>query len=218
MPEGKSTAHWKKWIIAGLALLAALGGVSYFVYSLLDAGKLPPLALLAVAAMISIGLPMLRSNLFPSRRDWETEFAFHEQRLESEITQSIDQGLGPEALNRIFTAPGQFRDAANHAIEQMLAQEEVDQTPGLHFALLVALGRFYSKSGQPESALPALQAALSIKPRHFIARMHLAGNCEWIGAVEEARQHYEFLLQDPRDLSAAMKRLVAAKIKAMGDN
>ena len=217
MPERTPTTHWKKWIVAGLVLLGALGGTSYFVYSLLDTGKLPPLALLAVAAVISIVFPMLRSNLFPSRRDCETEFGFHEQRLESEITHIIEEGLGPEALNRIFAGPGQFREAANHAIEQMLAREEMAQTPDLHFALLVALGRFYAKSGQPESALPTLQAALAIKPQHFIARMHLAGNYEWIGAAEDARQHYEILLKDPRDLSLAMKKLVAAKIKAIGD-
>jgi len=214
MPEATPTAHWKKWVIVGLVLLAALVGASYWVYSLLGAGKLHPLALLAVAAVISIGIPMIRSNFFPSRRDCEAELAFHEQRLESEIVQIIDEALGREAVNSIFTAPGQYHEAANRVIHQMLAGETVRQTPELHFALQVALGRFYEKSGQPESALPAFQSALDIKPRHFIARLHLAGNYEWIDAAEDARQQYEFLLEDPRDLSAAMKKLVTAKIKA----
>ena len=215
MPEKHTSPSWKKWVVAGIVLLAALAGASYFVYGMLGTGKLSPLALLAVAAVISIGFPMLRSNFFPSPRDCETEFTFHEKRLESEIMQTIEEALGREALNAIFTAPGQFREAANRAIDQMLAKEKAGQAPDLHFALLVALGRFFEKADQPESALPAFQNALAIKPRHVIARMHLAGNYEWLGATEDARQHYEILLENPRDLSAAMKKLVAAKIKAM---
>lgn len=215
MPEADPTAHWKKWILAVLVLLAVLAGASTVVYGLLGAGTIPPLALLALAALISIGFPMLRSHFFPSRRDWETEFAFHEQRLASEVAQTIGESLGQEALNQILAAPDQYREAAHQAIEALLAQERAHQSADLRFALWVALGRFYAGAGQPEAALPAYQAAVAVKPQHFMARMHLAGLCEWLGMREDARGHYASLLEAHRDLSPAMKKLVAAKHAAI---
>ena len=64
------------------------------------------------------------------------------------------------------------------------------------------------RSGDPASGIPVLQKALKLKPQHFVARMHLAGNYEWIGAVEEARQQYCQLLDDRQTLSRGMQKLV----------
>ena len=101
MSEQAFIQRWKKRIVIAVLLAAALIATSYYVYGMLNTGKLNPIALLAVAAVISIGLPMLRSNFFPSRRDCETEYAFHEQRLEKEIMQALNDGIG-QAANRIF--------------------------------------------------------------------------------------------------------------------
>ena len=210
--------RWKKHILIVVLLVAAIIAASYYVYGLLDTGKLSPIALLVVAAAISIGLPMLRSNFFPSRRDCETEYAFHEQRLEKEITQVISEGIGQEALNQIFAAPGQYRDAAEEAIGRMLVRDDTVRHPEVHFALLIALSRYHEKSGDPASGIPVLRKALEIKPQHFVARMHLAGNYEWLGEAAEARRQYETLLENPHNLSAAMKKIVAAKIKTPLNN
>lgn len=207
--------RWKKPIVIAVALVAVVIGASYSIFGLLDAGKLNPVVLLILAAVISIGLPMLRSNFFPSRRDCETEYAFHEQRLEKEITQSITNGIGQDALNRIFSAPGRYREAADERIDNMLARDETIRNPELRFALLMALARYNEKNGDPESGIHVLRSALKIKPQHFVARMHLAGNYEWIGASEEALRQYQALLDDPQNLSVGMKKLVVSRRKAL---
>ena len=150
-------------------------GASYLVYSLLHSGRMHPLALLVLAAVISIAIPMIRSNFFPSNRDCMTEYAFHEQRLEKEIIQQISDALGPDTLNRLFSQPDQYHASAGEYLEQLIGQENVRQNPDLHFALLLSLARFHEKSGNPQSSIPLLKAALAIKPQQFVARMHLAG-------------------------------------------
>jgi tetratricopeptide (TPR) repeat protein len=215
MSEQGFIQRWKKHIVITVIMVAALVAASYYIYGMLDTGELNPVALLVVAAVIAIGIPMLRSNFFPSRRDCESEYAFHEQRLEKEITQAIDTGLGQEALNRIFYAPGHFQEAAEETIGQMLTRDDRIRDHEVQFALLMALARYYEKTGDPASAIPVLRDALGIKPQHFVAGMHLAGNYEWAGATDEARQQYETLLENPEDLSTAMKKLVTAKIKTL---
>ena len=216
MSEQAFIQRWKKRIVIAVLLAAALIATSYYVYGMLNTGKLTPIALLAVAAVISIGLPMLRSNFFPSRRDCETEYAFHEQRLEKEIMQALNDGIGP-AANRIFSAPGQYREAADDTIGAMLARGDLTRNPDVHFALLMALARYNEKIGDPSSGIPVLQKALELKPQHFVARMHLAGNYEWIGAVEEARQQYCQLLDDRQTLSRGMQKLVILRRNALGN-
>jgi len=211
----ESRLRWKKPIVIVVVLVAVVIAASYSIFGLLDAGKLNPVALLILAAVISIGLPMLRSNFFPSRRDCETEYAFHEQRLEKEITQSITDGIGPNALNRIFSAPGHYRDAANERINHMLESEEALHNPELRFALLMALARYEEKIGDPEAGIPVLRSALKIKPQHFVARMHLAGNYEWIGASDEALRQYQELLDEPQNLTVGMKKLVVLRRNAL---
>lgn len=215
MIEDDKKRRLKKLVIIVLAIFAALVVASYLVYSLLQSGRMPPMALLVLAAVISIAIPMIRSNFFPSDRDCAAEYAFHEQRLEKEILQHISDSLGPDTLNRLFSQPDQYRASAGDHLEQLLTQENVRQNPDLHFALLLSLARFHEKNGTHPSSIALLINALEIKPQQFVARMHLAGNYEWVGAAEEARRQYRILLEHPEMLSGAMKKLVAANLKAI---
>jgi len=215
MIEDDKKRRLKKLVIIVLAIFAALVVASYLVYSLLQSGRMPPMALLVLAAVISIAIPMIRSNFFPSDRDCAAEYAFHEQRLEKEILQHISDSLGPDTLNRLFSQPDQYRASAGDHLEQLLTQENVRQNPDLHFALLLSLARFHEKNGTHPSSIELLINALEIKPQQFVARMHLAGNYEWVGAAEEARRQYRILLEHPEMLSGAMKKLVAANLKAI---
>ncbi len=215
MIEDDKKRRLKKLVIIVLAIFAALVVASYLVYSLLQSGRMPPMALLVLAAVISIAIPMIRSNFFPSDRDCAAEYAFHEQRLEKEILQHISDSLGPDTLNRLFSQPDQYRASAGDHLEQLLTQENVRQNPDLHFALLLSLARFHEKNGTPPSSIALLINALEIKPQQFVARMHLAGNYEWVGAAEEARRQYRILLEHPEMLSGAMKKLVAANLNAI---
>jgi len=213
MIEDDKKRRLKKLVIIVLAIFGALVGASYLVYSLLQSGRIPPMALLALAAVISIAIPMIRSNFFPSDRDCATEYAFHEQRLEKEMLQYISDSLGPDTLSRLFSQPGQYRASAGDYLEQLLTQKNVRQNPDIHFALLLSLARFHEKNGTPRSSIALLTAALEIRPQQFVTRMHLAGNYEWIGETEEARRHYRILLEHPETLSAAMKKWVASHLK-----
>jgi hypothetical protein len=214
MAEEAKIRRLKKLALIVIAIFTALVGASYLVYSLLNSGRLHPLALLVLAAVISIAIPMIRSNFFPSERDCATEYAFHEQRLEREIIQHISDTLGADTLNRFFAQPDQYRASAGEHIETLLEQENVRQNPDLHFALLLSLARFHEKNGDPRSSIPLINAALAIRPQQFVARMHLAGNYEWVGDGEDARRHYRILLEHPETLSGAMKKMVAARIKS----
>jgi hypothetical protein len=213
MADEAKIRRLKKLALVVIVIFAALVCASYLVYSLLNSGRMHPLALLVLAAVISIAIPMIRSNFFPSKRDCATEYAFHEQRLDREIIQQISDTLGADTLNRLFAQPDQYRASAGDHIETLLAQENVRQNPDLRFALLLSLARWHEKNGDPRSSIPLLNTALEIKPQQFVARMHLAGNYEWIGAVEDARRHYRVLLEHPETLSGAMKKMVAARIK-----
>jgi tetratricopeptide (TPR) repeat protein len=212
MAEEEKIRRLKKLAIIAMVIVAALVGASYLVYGLLQSGRVHPLALLVLAAVISIAIPMIRNNFFPSDRDCATEYAFHEKRLEKEIIQQISDTLGPDTLNHLFSQPDQYRTSAGKHVEQLLAQDNVRQNPDLHFTLLLSLARFHEKNGDPQSSIPLIKAALAIKPQQFVARMHLAGNYEWIGAAEEARRQYRTLLEHPETLSGAMKKMVAARI------
>lgn len=213
MAEEEKIRRLKKLVLIVILIFAALVGASYLVYSLLNSGRMHPLALLVLAAVISIAIPMIRSNFFPSDRDCATEYAFHEQRLEKEIIQQISGTLGSDTLNRLFAQPDHYRASARDDIEALLEQENVRQNPDLHFALLLSLARLHEKNGDPQSSIPLLKTALAIRPQQFVARMHLAGNYEWVGAGEDARRHYRILLEHPETLSGAMKKMVAARIK-----
>lgn len=214
MADQLRAIRWKKWALIGIAVFAALIGASYLVYASLGSGRLSPLALLALAAAVSIALPMIRSNFFPSERDRAAEYAFHEQRLERDVFERIREALGPETSGRLFAGPGRFQDTAGDTLARLLADEAARADPELRFAQLVALALFHEKGGDPRSAIPLIEAALDIRPDAFVVRMHLAGNYEWIGSQDEACKHYRWLRDHPPELSTAMRRLVAAKCRA----
>jgi hypothetical protein len=214
MPEQRRTTPWKKWILLAIAVFAALVGASYLVYTSLGSGRLHPMALLALAAALSIALPMVRTIFFPSEKDCAAEYAFHEKRLEKEILQQISDGLGPETVNRLFAAPEHYAPTAADDLQELLAAPQARNAPSLTFVLLLALARLYEKSGDPQAAIPLLRSAVAIQPHHFMARMHLAGNFEWMGAWDEACRHYQWLQEHSRDLSKAMENVVKAKLKA----
>jgi tetratricopeptide (TPR) repeat protein len=207
--------RWKKNIVLAIVVFAALLGASYLVYEQLQSGRLPPIALLILAAVISVAIPIIRPNLFPSNKDCESEYLFHEQRLEKKIITGVHGALGPGAYGRIFAPFGDYRESADEAIKEHLASDAVGRDPDLHFALLIMLARFYEKRGDPQTAIKKLQAALKIKPQHFIARMHLAGNYEWVGKDPKAGLEYAQILEHPEVLSKAMRKLVTAKLKAV---
>lgn len=212
MADNPRKRSLKQIALVTAAILAALAGIAYMVLGSLASGRINPLALLVLAAAVSIAIPMIRTNFFPSERDYAAEYAFHEQRLEKEIVQTIGDALGPETLNRLFGAPGQYHSGAADELRALLNRDQVRRNPDLHFAVLVALARWHEKKGDPEAAIAPWLTALEIRPRGFIARMHLAGNLEWIGDVEDARRHYGTILERPQELSVAMKKMVTAKI------
>ena len=206
--------RWKWVAVIVIAVFALLVAGSYAVYSQLNSGRIPPLALLALAAAISITVPMVRANFFPSARDCETEYAFHEQRLEREILTIIEVALGPDVRQRLLAVPDQYRSSADKESQAWLDKEETRANPELYFALLLFQARFYEKTGDPQAAIPLLEKALDLQRGHFIARMHLAGNYEWLGDHEAACHHYRQLIAHGDDLSLAMRKLAAAKMKA----
>jgi len=215
MTQAAPRNRWKKLIIILLTVLVALIGASYLVYTQLDSGRVPPLALLALAAVISLAIPMVRSNFFPSARDCEAEYAFHEQRLEREISDCINEALGPETLQGLFSGSTDQRASTSAYVNQLLAQEKCRRNPDLHFALLFSMARFHEKAGDPNAAIDYLKRALDIRPEHFIARMHLAGDLEWTGETATANRHYHKLLENKRNLSKAMVKLATAKMNAI---
>lgn len=206
---------WKKLLPAAIAIVAGLVGACFFIYRLLDTGTINPLVLLFLAALISIALPMLRSNYFPSAKDCAAEYDFHEKRLEELILLRIADTLGQEAINKVFKPDGRFCDSADDRLQQLLENNTVRQDAELRFLLLLTLARFYEKNGDPQASIQQLTEALKINPHHFIANFHLAMNYEWIGSIDNAVRHYQQSLKDPGGVSRGMRKLAAAKINRL---
>lgn len=205
----------KKLLLAVIAIVAGLVGVCFFIYRLLETGSINPLVLLFLAALISIALPMLRSNYFPSSKDCAAEYDFHEKRLEEQILRRIAGTLGQEAINKVFAQDGRFRDSTDDRLRLLLENNAVRQDAELRFLLLLALARFYEKSGDPHASIQQLTEALKINPHHFIANFHLAMNYEWIGSIDNAVRHYQQSLRDPGGVSRGMRKLAVAKINRL---
>ena len=214
VPGANNTKRLKWILVIVLTVFAALVGASAIVYHLLHTGRMHPLVMLIMAAVIAIAVPMIRSNFFPTRKDCESEYGFHEQRLEKELTTRIIEGLGQEAYGQLISPFGQYQASASDNIQTMLTSNQNTHETELRFALLLMLARYHEKSGDPQAGIRVLKTALEIKPHHFIARMHLAGNLEWIGDKTAAEREYRKLLEEPEDLSRAMRKLVAARLKA----
>ncbi len=190
------------------ALLAAFVAACILVYRMLDSGRLDPLALLFIAALVSVALPMLRANFFPSSKDCQSEFDFHTRRRDAYIHQQISDKLGPAAL--------QPMDATQAAADYWLSvlEKEVHRSDAdLRFALLSALARYYERHGDPQAAIRCQTQARQIRPQDFLTRFQLARNYEWREDPMAALQAYQQILDAPVALSRAMRRMTRQRIK-----
>jgi tetratricopeptide (TPR) repeat protein len=202
----------KKLALIAVAVLAAILAACILVYRMLASGRVDPLALLFLAAVISIGLPMIRANLFPSTRDCETELDFHIQRQDALIRQQIADQLGQETLARLQAA---MQTPGTEALPALVDRLKNPEDPPLQFALLTTLARYHVQTGDPAAAIGSLTAALKLQPQDFVTRFNLARNYEWQGDREEALAVYRELLTPPAGLSRAMRRLVRRRMDAL---
>lgn len=201
-----------KRILAVLAAVAGIGLVAVLIYRFLSAGSAHPVALLLLAALISLALPMIRANLFPSAKDCAAEYDFHEQRLAEQNRRIIADALGQDTCDQIQTPPGNGCDSAEAQIRQLLEQDPVRRNAALRFALLVTLARHCEKGGDARKSIQYLTAALEGHPHHFIANFRLAMNHEWIESRVQALHHYRQALLDPGGISRGMRKLTVSQI------
>ena len=205
----------KKRILAVTIAVAGIGLGCILVYRFLATGSVHPVALLLLAAVISVALPMLRSNLFPSARDCASEYDFHEKRLEEQNRLIIGSALGQDAFNQItMLSDGQMESHENY-FRQLLEKEPVHQDSELCFALLLTIARNYEKNGDAQASIQYLTDALESHPYHFIANFRLALNHEWIGDDEKAVGHYRQALLDPEGISRGMRKWTVMQIKRL---
>jgi tetratricopeptide (TPR) repeat protein len=203
----------KRLLLLTAAVLAAILAACILVYRMLTSGRVDPLALLFLAAVISIGLPMVRANLFPSARDCEAEFDYHVKRREAFIRQQISDKLGPEACNRIFTGGAPSKDNGADYLVSLIAEGGGREDPDLQFALLSALGRYHVETGDPGAAIESLTTALQSRPQDFVTRINLARNYEWQGSPRQALEIYRRILDKPDGLSRAMIKLARRRME-----
>jgi hypothetical protein len=207
--------HWKKLLPVVIAGIAVLVGVCLLLYRLLESGSISPVAMIILAALISVALPILRSNYFPSGKDCAAEYDFHEKRLGENMRRRIADRLGQETLNHIFGPDGRFRDSVDEHLQLLLENEAVGRDAELRFDLLLIRSHFYEQSGDPQASIQQLTLALRIYPHHFIANFRLAMNYEWIGSVGNAVSHYQKAMQDPGGISRGMRKLTVANINRL---
>lgn len=204
-------------------LALAIGGVLFaglaITYWLLGREGIHPLWLIGAAALISIALPMLRANLFPSAKDCASEYEFHEKRLGEKIRQQISEKLGSEEIERLYSHTGVVRDSAIDRCREFIGDNSTRHDTGLRFALLVLLARFHETRGEPEKSIPYLKEAIAIEPHDFFANFRLAINYEWTGDNSSAAHHYRQALKDPGGISRAMEKLTKAQVERLrGDS
>jgi len=209
----KTTA--KKRLLAAAIAVAGIGLGCILVYRFLDTGSVHPVVLLLLAAVISVALPMLRSNLFPGARDCAAEYDFHEKRLEEQNRLIITGALGQDSFNQISMPAGGLMESHENYFRQLLDKEPVGQDTGLRFALLYTIARNYEKNGDARASIQYLTEALESYPYHFIANFRLALNHEWVGAAEKAVGHYRQALLDPDGISRGMRKWTVAQIKRL---
>jgi tetratricopeptide (TPR) repeat protein len=195
--------------------VAGIGLGCILIYRFLATGSVHPAVLLLLAAVISVALPMLRSNLFPGARDCAVEYDFHEKRLEEQNRLTIAAALGQDTFNQISMPSGGLTDSHENYFRQLLKKEQVDQDPGLRFALLLTIARNYEKNGDAQASIQYLTEALESHPYHFLANFRLALNHEWIGSEENAVDHYRQALHDPDGISRGMRKWTVAQIKRL---
>lgn len=208
--EPAAAGTGRLWIVLGGA--AALLAICLLVLYGLDRNGVSPLWLLALAGLISLAVPMLRANFFPSAKDCAAEYAFHESRLAEAHRQRIAAAFSSEAFGRLLDGPDRFADAADDDLYAMLSDARAADDDELRFALLMTRARVYETHGDPETSMEFISQALNLNPRHFIANFRMAMLSEWNDAPEKALAHYRQALTDTRDLSRAMVKLVASQV------
>lgn len=207
-----------KRTIIFIASVATLLAVLVFVLYGLDRGHISPLWLLGLAALVSLALPLLRSNFFPSAKDCAAEYDFHEKRLHAQHRQWIEHAFGAHGFNGLFAGPDRFQETAGEALKEMLTDAKAGKNKDVRFALQVLLARFYETTGDPRKCIDHLSRALDIYPRHFIANFRLAMIYEWVEAPDNAAHHYRKALTDPGGVSRAMEKLAAAQVERIQAN
>ncbi len=205
----------KKLLLTVIVVVAGVLVASFLIYRLLATGSTSPVALLVLAALISVALPVLRANLFPNARECAVEYDFHEKRLEEQVRRQITEAYGQDALEQIFAPTGQFSDSAAHRLGQMLEKARARKDKELRFSLLLTLSSVFEQNGDPRTSIEQLTRALESHPHHFIANFRLALQYEHTGNAGEALVHYQRALGDPGGISRGMKRLAAAQIKRL---
>ena len=198
-------------VLAGIAL-AAITGACILVYQMLTSGRVEPVSLLLLAAVVAIAIPMVRTHFFPSLADCRAEFDFHAQRQAVFARQLVADKLGAETAQRIETAPGAGEIMA--VMENAAPREDAD----LNFALQIMLSIRHEKAGDPEAAAVSLTEALRCRPQDFIARFRLAGNLEWQGDATGAIEIYRGILSQPKGLSRAMLKLTRRQMASREGN
>lgn len=190
------------------AVGAAFVAACILVYRMLHSGRLDPLALLCIAVLISMALPMLRANFFPSTKDCQNEFDFHTRRRDAFIRQQITDKLGPDGL------PPMNADQETAGYWSSALENEAHRSDeNLRFALLSALAQHYERHGDPHAAIRGRTQARQIRPRDFLTRFQLARNYEWLEDRGAALEAYRQILEAPVELSRAMRRLTRQRIK-----
>jgi len=198
-------------LVVVCGLFAALA-VSFW---LLGTEGIHPLWLIGIAALISILLPMLRANFFPSTKDCASEYAFHEKRLEEQTRRQISEKLGADEIGRIYSRNGTLNDSTIDRCLELILEDPARNDPELRFALLIDTARIFETRGEPDKSVQQLKKAIAIEPHHFIANFRIAMNYEWMGENASALRHYRQALGDPGGLSRAMEKLTKAQMERL---
>ena len=201
----------KGLVLAAIALLA-FTAACIVVYLMLASGRVEPMGLLLLAAVIAILLPMARSHYFPSLADCRSEFEFHVQRQAVFARQQVADRLSPEIVAQVeaASAPGEIM-----ALKERLAQRK---DADLDFALQIILSRLHEQAGDPGAAAASLTDALRCRPLDFVARFRLARNLEWQGDRSGALETYRAILAAPAGLSRAMRKLTRRHVQTLEEN
>ncbi len=201
----------KGLVLAGIAL-AAITAACILVYQMLTSGRVEPLGLLLLAAVIAVMLPMLRAHHFPSLADCRSELDFHLQRQAVFARQQVADTLGPEILRQIETAsePGE--------ITALMEREAYRKDADLDFALQIILSGLHEQAGDPEAAAARLTDALRGRPQDFLTRFRLARNLEWQGDRSGAVEIYRGILAAPGGSSRAMLKLTRRQMQALEES
>ena len=191
----------KRVLLFAAIALAAITAACILVYQMLTSGRVEPMGLLLLAAVVAIMLPMARAHYFPSLADCRAELDFHVQRQAVFARQLVEDKLGPEVVQRIETAPGAGQ------ITALMTKVAPTKDAELNFALGIILSRLHEQAGDPGAAVASLIEALRYRPNDFVARFRLARNLEWREDPSGALEIYRGILAAPAGLSRAMLKL-----------